>query len=291
MVNVRSGKRSGQPGLLTPARAAIIVSALKKHNYISTACELVGISRSTYNDWIHKGNDYKSRLLNNEDINKEDYKYIHFAEDCERARAGSEKNLLGRIDSAGSDRQLIERRTIVHTLKDGTEKSETIERWKPADWQANAWILERTRWEKFGQHSSLDIQSAGVIFIEQLQRARDSKIIEGQFREIESIQDQAIPEEIPPPAIIAMASQADIHEQEAAKRPIMALVSKSKQAKQGNYVNQLKLTSHMRTYTKCHDQNEAKIPFNPAIDPIVEEVDPGDQIIEIPIDTDTDNSK
>jgi hypothetical protein len=131
---------------------------------------------------------------------------------------------------------LIEKRTIEHTLKDGSNKTETIERWKPPDWTANAWILERTRWEKYGQHSSLDIQQAGVIFIERLQRARTARVVDGEFKEIEDIAKEPTAIEEPGQALIpSPAASRKATEQPGAaprRRPIFELIAKTRESKQ-----------------------------------------------------------
>jgi len=212
---------------------AVILEALKKHNYVSTACELAGISEATFYNWLDKAETYKTRLLSGDNIEEVGGRYVEFFDAVKQARAGSEGELLGRIDTAGSVPTVIEERTIEHTLKDGTNKTEVIERWKPADWTANAWILERTRWEKYGQHSSLDIQQAGVIFIERLQRARSAQVIEGGFKVLEEIAKEPTTEEVMPERTLITASaqphaQAEALTQAPRRRPIFELISRKR---------------------------------------------------------------
>jgi hypothetical protein len=228
----------GRPDKLTPEVAALIIEALQKHNYVSTACELAGISETTFYNWLDRAEKYQTRLIAGDDIEEEGGRFIRFLDGIKRARAGSEGELLGRIDKAGSAPTLIEKRTIEHTLKDGTNKTETIERWKPPDWTANAWILERTKWEKYGQHSSLDIQQAGVVFIERLQRARAAQIVEGEFRELEEIAKQPIVEEIPGERLLASpARSSDVGERlktAPRQRPIFELIARKEKAASHN---------------------------------------------------------
>ena len=216
----------------------IILEALQKHNYVSTACDLAGISEATFYNWLDKAEAYLTRKLKGEVIEEEGDKYSLFLDAVKQARAGSEGELLLRIDTAGSVPTLIEKRTIEHTLKDGSNKTETIERWKPPDWTANAWILERTKWEKYGQHSSLDIQQQGVVFIERLQKARQAQVVDGEYREIEEIAKQPTVEEVAPTALIAAPSKASTraneyneeHTQTPRRRPILELIATKKRA-------------------------------------------------------------
>jgi hypothetical protein len=231
---IKTGRPVGRHDKLTPERAQVILEALQKHNYISTACELAGISEQTFYNWLDRAEDYLNRLIRGERVEEEGGKYLVFFDSVKQARAGSEGALLGRIDTAGSVATRIEQRTITHTLKDGSIKTETIERWKPPDWTANAWILERTKWEKYGQHSSLDIQQAGVVFIDRLQKARHAQVIEGQSKELEDIAKQPIAIEEPGQALIPAPARA----REATgplnmaprRRPIFELIAKKRES-------------------------------------------------------------
>jgi hypothetical protein len=228
--------KPGQPTKFTPDRVAVIIEELKKHNYASTACDKAGVSETTFYNWLNKAEGYLTKLITGDSIGDEGERYIEFFDSIKRTRAESESGLLGLIADAGSKPTLIEKRTIEHTLKDGSNKTETIERWKPPDWTANAWILERTRWEKYGQHSSLDIQQAGVIFIERLQRARTARVVDGEFREIEDIAKEPTVIEEPGPALIPApaASHKATEPLKTApqRRPIFELIAKTRESRQ-----------------------------------------------------------
>jgi len=228
--------KPGQPTKFTPDRVAVIIEELKKHNYASTACDQAGVSETTFYNWLNKAEGYLTKLITGDTIGEEGERYIEFFDSIKRTRAESESGLLGLIADAGSKPTLIEKRTIEHTLKDGSNKTETIERWKPADWTANAWILERTKWEKFGQHSSLDIQQAGVVFIERLQRARTARVVDGEFREIEDIAKEPTVIEEPGQALIpAPAKRSEATERLSTaprRRPIFELIAKTKERRQ-----------------------------------------------------------
>ena len=47
-------KRMGRKPKLTPHVQEIIVDFVRKGNYISTACQIVGIHKSTYYNWLEQ---------------------------------------------------------------------------------------------------------------------------------------------------------------------------------------------------------------------------------------------
>jgi hypothetical protein len=203
----------GRKTKLTNKTIKIIVDCLLKGNYISTTCDLVGISESTFFHWLDKAELYKKETLStprkpgNKLDNEEAERYINFFEAVKSAQARSESGLVGRIDEAGSLATMIESKTTTKTLKDGSTTTETVERWKPPDWQANAWILERTQYAKYGLHTSLDIQQSGMIFIERLQKARQQKVIDGEFSELDNLAAAPHPEEKAPERPLPQAAR------------------------------------------------------------------------------------
>jgi transposase len=50
-----SNKKPGRPSKLTPELQAEIILLLKAGNFVETACNNVGINKSTFYDWIKKG--------------------------------------------------------------------------------------------------------------------------------------------------------------------------------------------------------------------------------------------
>lgn len=223
----------------TPDRVKIIIEALEKHQYLDTACALAGISTETYYNWLDKAEAYNNnnkdnnaRNIGNKQLDQEATSYLQFLESVKHAQARSESGLLGRIDEAGSVATMIEQKTTTRTLKDGSQTVEQVERWKPPDWQANAWILERTKYAKYGQHSSLDIQQAGVVFIERLQKARAAQVVEGEFREIDQLASLPKPEEIPAERPLIAGKEhhqvTSVAFDQSKPRPIFELIASAK---------------------------------------------------------------
>ena len=139
----------GRPPLLNKIDPSIISSlcdSLIEGNYLSTACESMGLNYNTVDEWLRKGSN-KSIRGGNSKI------YKDFTKQIKKSQAIAEAGRLKRIDIAGKGGQLIEIKVI--TKKDGSQ--ETIQRFSLPQWQADAWFLERTRPDKFGQRPAQDI--------------------------------------------------------------------------------------------------------------------------------------
>lgn len=51
----RDKRITGRPTKLTPERQATIVDLVRKGNYLITACQVAGINKSTFLDWLERG--------------------------------------------------------------------------------------------------------------------------------------------------------------------------------------------------------------------------------------------
>lgn len=101
----------------------LIVSLLRAGNYIKTACGVARISPRTYHYWIARG-----RRAN---LTMGDGPFISFLAEVEAAQDVSEVALLNTIRTAG----------------------------EKGSWQASAWILERTKNDKFGRRTRIESDS------------------------------------------------------------------------------------------------------------------------------------
>lgn len=108
------------PEKLTPQLQQIIIDNLATGAYIETAACLAGIARTTFYEWIKKGNKEKSG------------KYYDFVNAVNAAVAKSEMRDLGFIDNAAKDGQ----------------------------WQAAAWKLERRHPDKWGKRERHELTGA-----------------------------------------------------------------------------------------------------------------------------------
>jgi len=101
-----------------------ICGHIRKGNYVKTACLAEGISRKSYYLWLRKAT--KSMQ---EGKGANDCPYVYFALAVERAEAQGEVELLSKVYEGGSG------------------------------WVGKAWILERTRQERFGQKQQVSVKS------------------------------------------------------------------------------------------------------------------------------------
>jgi hypothetical protein len=130
----------GRPTKLTEDLQHRVTQLLRNGNYAETAAIASGISPATYYHWIEQGEADVQHGRRTE--------FSEFSEACERARAEAEAVMLNQIRQAGAG-----------TLRAETdEKGEPTGRMvgKPGDWKATAWVLEKTRRDRFGQHSKVE---------------------------------------------------------------------------------------------------------------------------------------
>lgn len=104
----------GRPTKLTPEVQERIVAVLRSGAYVHQAAETAGIGRSTFDDWIRRGDS---------DAEK-DKPYRELREAVEQARAEAEARHVALIARASSK-----------------------------SWQAAAWLLERQYPERWGKPS------------------------------------------------------------------------------------------------------------------------------------------
>lgn len=124
------GARSGDTGRhskLTPEVQERIVSAIRSGNYIEVAAQYAGISKNTLYRW----------LANADDENADDA-YRDFRDAVESARSAAEVRNVALIQQAAND---------------GT-------------WQAAAWYLERTAWQRWGRRTMVTGDAGEAIKVE-----------------------------------------------------------------------------------------------------------------------------
>jgi hypothetical protein len=112
--NIHLGRAIGLPTTLTPQVAEQIVASLRAGNYIVVATKAAGVPRQTFNAWMTRGRSPATR----------DELYRDFRTRVERARAEAETRAVAQIAQAARH-----------------------------NWQAAAWLLERTAPERWGKPS------------------------------------------------------------------------------------------------------------------------------------------
>ena len=109
-------------------RHRIIVSAVERGNYRSTAARMAGIDPSTLSNWLHEG------LLDSEnEVPYEESQYRRLFEEVDRKEAEYEARMLERVTTAADSGE-------------------------PHTWQAAMTILERKHPDRFGRRQITTIE-------------------------------------------------------------------------------------------------------------------------------------
>lgn len=160
-----TGRRAGRPGRMSPLVVKALVDAISSGSYVTTACQYVGISPSSYSLWRRRGEaeterikaaghdaeailqetsvDGEGKALKVADhlgmtpprpFRKDEWPYAVFLFQTDRAQAAAE----------------IRNLTIIQMAAGGDSGS----------WQAAAWILERTRPNRFGRRERINLEGS-----------------------------------------------------------------------------------------------------------------------------------
>jgi transposase len=114
----------GRPTKLTPELTAEIVRLLRLGNYVETAAQACGVSKDTLYLWLRKG---------------------------ARANSGPHKDFSDAVKDAMFKAEITLTGLIARAAQ-GTKE-------KPGAWQAAAWLLERTRPERYRLRAGADVES------------------------------------------------------------------------------------------------------------------------------------
>ena len=136
---------------LSQELADTICRYIAQGNYVSVACAAAGINPETLRRWGKFAEDGKEP-------------YMALMAQLKRAEAQAEANRLARIDAAATDGR---------------------------NWQALAWLLERTKPERYGQitrvHQTVDYTPEAKAYLaahaEATKRLREAEIVDGELVE------------------------------------------------------------------------------------------------------------
>jgi hypothetical protein len=137
----------------------------------TTACDHAGISRVTFHNWRlqaarHRAAQTQGNLPNPTTKQRQ---LIEFLNNIEKAYAQAESDRLKIIEGAAKDGHRT--KTVIRVMPDGTEEKTTTTESVP-QWQAAAWLLERTRPAKYGKR--LELTGAdGAPLVPPAQQAKD----------------------------------------------------------------------------------------------------------------------
>ena len=117
----------GRPSKLTPEVQDRIVQAIQAGNYLEVAAQYAGIGTTTLYRWLQQAEDPTA-----------DDMYRQFRDAVESARSAAEVRNVALIQKAAND---------------GT-------------WQAAAWYLERTSWQRWGRRTMVTGDGGEAIKVE-----------------------------------------------------------------------------------------------------------------------------
>ncbi len=137
----------GRPTTYTPEIGKAICKELANGLPFTMACGCAGVNEDTARGWEANGRETQTGP------------FAAFSRNVERARAIAVRRRMKRITASAIGGATVAKSTRRH--KDGSE-TETTKQTAP-DWKADAWILERTERETFGQHRTVDIATRGEL--------------------------------------------------------------------------------------------------------------------------------
>jgi hypothetical protein len=131
----------GRPSKLNNKVRDKIVSAIRRGAYIETAAAVAGIHKTTFYDWLKRGNeilDYLDQATEEQQptISAHDADCAKFAYEVEKAIAESELSDIEVVNAAAEDGQ----------------------------WQAAAWKLERKHHQRWGRKVAVTDNEGGNFF-------------------------------------------------------------------------------------------------------------------------------
>jgi hypothetical protein len=116
---------------LNPEVQNRIVQALRAGNYLATAAQYAGVSRAAVYVWLNKGEDAASKLEAGDDLTDNERVYYEFADAVARARSEAEVSNVALIKTAAQ-----------------------------TQWQAAAWMLERSNPRQWGRRNITELVGA-----------------------------------------------------------------------------------------------------------------------------------
>jgi transposase len=114
-------ERGGRPTVLSRAKHAVIVDAMRAGNFLETAAALAGIDSSTLRRWIRRGERERMRREAGQVAQSSENAFVRLALEVDLAAGAAQSEVVGRIIRAGQD-----------------------------DWRASAWWLERRHVDEWG---------------------------------------------------------------------------------------------------------------------------------------------
>lgn len=139
---------NGRPTILTPEIQEHILNCCRLTMPLVKIANMVGVNKETIMCWVRQGEGRAGKKRRRKEP------FISFAVAFKRARAEGSARRLARIEQAGRGGQVLARETVTRERVDkatGEKIIETVikEKFTYPQWQADAWMEERTDPEHF----------------------------------------------------------------------------------------------------------------------------------------------
>jgi len=211
-----------RPTKISDQKITDVQQVILRGGYIETAAAYAGINKSTFYDWLKRGQREKDRVAKNPEqrsIRKAERPFVEFSDAVERALAQAEVRDLEVVDKAAQGGREVQRITERYERVVDAETGEIQEEYlvnrtevtetKDPEWRAAAWKLERRNPEKWGRRR-LELTGADgdslrdpVSVVIPDNRRKDAEFAEVEEAEWEEIFPEGIPdsfqEETPDP--------------------------------------------------------------------------------------------
>lgn len=158
----KARRRTGRPPGLTPDVEQTILDHLAQGVPIAHAALAAGIHRSTYHNWIVRGEDAADLRDDGKPVPEVEQPFLDFLDAATRARARGVTKAVSNIAKAAEGGYVLREISRRYRNNDGEYVTETEKVYAPIDWRAAAWWLERADRANFGRNGELPEQGAGT---------------------------------------------------------------------------------------------------------------------------------
>lgn len=205
---VVKAKRGGPPHLLNARILQNFVNALASGNYITAACEWVGVKQVTYYHWLNRGEKELERVnlsgVDAEQIVSEAIA-VDLPDDPEEAKKvmNSTKGIADLFNWCPDPFLPDEWKFVLFRVMTSRARGEAeiraltlIQRAaNEGSWQAAAWYLERSHPDKWGKRERLQLEGAGGGPVQHEVKVVTLEELEARLSEVAEVEDMGELEE------------------------------------------------------------------------------------------------